>query len=93
MPCNAMTLTAEQKQAKQKALDDLERQLQSGKVTVKQTGPKVEFVGWETDRENPAHWHDDCAFHTLQAKGSSALRMALARQQAMGTATRQTLIR
>lgn len=79
MPCGTEQLTAAQLAAKQAALRDLERQIEEGKVRVQVMGEHVEFVGWQTDRENPGHWHDDCAYRTLEAEGSSALRMALAR--------------
>jgi hypothetical protein len=74
-------LTAEQTQAKEQKLRDLERQIEAGVVTVKRNGEDIEFVGWNTDRTGPGHWHDDCAYRTLMAEGSTALRMALARQQ------------
>lgn len=80
MPCGMEKLTQPQKAKKAEALKDLERQIEAGTVTVKRNGENVEFVGWETDRENPGHWHDDCAYRTLMAEGSSALRMATARQ-------------
>lgn len=88
MPCDTLRLKAlaekERKavEAKRKAeLKKLEAQIAAGTVTVKKTGERVEFVGWQTDRESLGHWHDDCAFRTLMAEGSSALRMALSRQQ------------
>lgn len=81
MPCAGTKLTAEQVAQRDQKLRDLERQIQSGRVTVKVSGRTVEFVGWQTDRTNPGHWHDDCAYRTLLAEGSSALRMALARAQ------------
>jgi len=85
MPCDGAKLTATQKQNRQDKLRDLEKQIAQGKVTVKVKGRSVEFVGWKTDREGPGHWHDDCAYRTLVAQGSSALRMALARAQTTGT--------
>jgi hypothetical protein len=81
MPCAGATLTQEQTDNRANELSKLERLIESGKVTVKRNGTKVEFVGWTTDRTGPGHWHDDCAFRTLQAQGSAALRMALMRQQ------------
>ncbi len=79
MPCGTEQLTQQQQAKKAQALKDLERQIEAGVVTVKVNGESVTFEGWQTDRENPGHWHDDCAYRTLMAEGSSALRMALAR--------------
>jgi hypothetical protein len=81
MPCANQKLTQQQEQSRKQELKSLERQIEAGVVTVKVNGESVEFVGWKTDRVNPGHWHDDCAYRTLMAEGSSALRMALARQQ------------
>jgi hypothetical protein len=81
MPCAGAKLTVDQAKVREQKLRDLEAQIASGKVTVKVNGRKVEFVGWETDRTGPGHWHDDCAYRTLSSSGSSALRQALARQQ------------
>ena len=83
MPCDTMRqLTPAQEAARAKALRDLEEQLEKGKVqALRDRFGKVTFQGWETDRENPGHWHDDCAYRTLTAAGSSALRLALARSQ------------
>lgn len=91
MPCTFGKLTAAQQQKKDERLRDLERQIESGKVTVKVSGRSVEFVGWQTDRNDPSHWHDDCALRTLQSEGSAVLRQALARAQQSDT--RRTLIR
>lgn len=62
------------------ALERLERYLSAGtvKVVVGPTGA-VAFKGWN-DRDEIM---DACAFRRLTAKGSSALRMALARAEAM----------
>jgi len=79
MPCNGAALTAIQQKQREERLRDLERQIASGKVTVKMNGRKVSFDGWVTDRTGPGHLHDDCAYRTLMAQGSSTLRMALAR--------------
>jgi hypothetical protein len=89
MPCGTEKLTLQQQTKKKKALKDLEAQIEAGKVTVKRTGDKVQFVGWVTDRENPGHWHDDCAYRTLSAEGSAALRRALARGQGQAQRGRQ----
>lgn len=90
MPCNGAELTAAEEKVREQKLRDLEAQIASGKVTVRRTGRKVEFVGWETDRTGPGHLHDDCAYRTLAASGSSVLRMALARQQPERQARRTT---
>jgi hypothetical protein len=81
MPCGTEELTAAQQAAKDAALAELERQIEAGNVRVKVLGEEAVFEGWETDRENPGHWHDGCAFRTLTAQGSQALRMALAREE------------
>lgn len=88
MTCGLEALTAVQQAKKDQALKDLERQIERGVVTVVVNGTKVEFVGWETDRENPGHWHDDCAYRTLMSQGSTALRQALARAQAQPSSSR-----
>jgi hypothetical protein len=76
-----MQLTEQQTTNRETELRGLERQIVAGKVTVRRNGNKVEFVGWKTDRTGPGHWHDDCAYRTLMAEGSSALRTAMARTQ------------
>lgn len=82
MTCNLSTkLTAEQTARRETELRNLERQIERGVVSVVVNGERVEFVGWETDRNNPGHWHDDCAYRTLTAEGSPALRAALSRQE------------
>lgn len=82
MPCFlGDELTQAQSETKEEALRDLERQIEGGAVTVRRNGDRVEFVGWQTDRTGPGHWHDDCAYRTLMADGSPALRAALAREQ------------
>lgn len=87
MPCDGLELTKTQEQEREEKLRDLEAQLKVGKVTVRTNARtrKVEFVGWQTDRTGPGHWHDDCAYRRLMAEGSSELRMALARSQTAGT--------
>jgi hypothetical protein len=90
MPCANLKLTTRQATSRESALRDLERKIEAGVVTVKVNGEDVEFVGWETDRENPGHWHDDCAYRTLMAEGSSALRLALSRQPTDRMARRTT---
>lgn len=80
MPCMFNeTLTEAQTSKKTEALRDLERQIERGTVTVKQADGRVTFEGWKVDRDGPGHWHDDCAYRTLMAEGSPALRMALSR--------------
>jgi hypothetical protein len=82
MPCGTEVLTAAQQAKKEQALRDLEKQIAAGKVKVMlDRMGKATLDGWETDRENPGHWHDDCAYRKLLAEGSSALRMVMARAQ------------
>lgn len=90
MPCAFGELTQEQTQSRERELRDLERRIEAGSVTVTVNGEDVQFLGWDTDRTGPGHWHDDCAYRTLLAEGSSALRMALARNQPDRMARRQT---
>ena len=90
MPCYGAALTPEQIEARKEALRELERQIARGKVKVRLSATGVPtFEGWQTDRTGPGHWHDDCAYRTLMAEGSSALRMALARQPAQDRMTRR----
>ena len=64
------------------ALRALEAQLQAGQVKVaidRQSG-SVAFAGWLQDR---AGLTDACTFRMLTAQGSSALRMALQKAEAL----------
>jgi hypothetical protein len=82
VPCNSVKLTPEQIAAREERLRDLERQIQRGQVKVRLSAAgRATFEGWETDRTGPGHWHDDCAYRTLTAQGSTVLRQALARGQ------------
>jgi hypothetical protein len=56
----------------------LERQLamKQVKVALDRMG-KAKFDGWN---DRGYEWHDECAYRALLAEGSSALRMAMARQ-------------
>lgn len=62
------------------ALKRLEKYLQGGNVKLN-IGPTggIAFAGW-ADRDDVT---DVCAFRTLQAQNSSALRMAVARAEAL----------
>lgn len=73
------TLTERMDEAK-KALERLERYLQSGSVKV-QIAPNgaVAFQGWK-DRDDLS---DVCAYRTLAASNSWALRQAVAKAEAM----------
>jgi hypothetical protein len=87
-------LTPEQLAARAERLRDLERQIARGQVKVRLSATgKATFEGWETDRENPGHWHDDCAYRTLMAEGSTELRRALAREQTTRGRTERRLTR
>jgi len=85
MACMSMrkpNQTVAQRQAAVKAsLKTLEQKLQAGRVTVaiSPTGA-VAFVGWGQERDDVT---DACAYLTLQAEGSWALKQAIARAEAM----------
>jgi hypothetical protein len=73
--------TLEQRMAQAKAaLKRLEAKLQAGQVRLNiAPNGAVQFAGWQ-DRDDIS---DVCAYRTLSAEGSSALRMAVARAEAM----------
>lgn len=73
------TLQQRMDQAKQ-ALKRLERYLQTGSVRINiAPNGAVQFAGWK-DRDDLS---DVCAFRTLTSEGSAALRVAVARAEAM----------
>lgn len=84
MPCDTKLRagqTLEQRGAQIKAaLKRLEQKLAAGqvRVAIAQNGA-VAFAGWR-DRDDVS---DVCAYRVLSAEGSSALRMAVARAQAL----------
>lgn len=85
MPCDSTPRNPEQTiqeriREAERALKRLEAKLASNlvKVTIGPTGA-VAFSGW-TDRDGIS---DVCAYRSLTATGSSALRMAVARAEAM----------
>lgn len=84
MPCDTklregQTLEQRGEQIK-RALKRLEQKLSSGqvRVAIAQNGA-VAFAGW-ADRDDVS---DVCAYRVLSSEGSSALRMAVARAQAI----------
>lgn len=86
MPCTSTPRRPEQTiQERMREVDrvmkQLEARLTSGqvRVTIGPTGA-VAFQGW-SDRDGIS---DVCAYRSLSASGSSALRMAVARAEAMG---------
>ena len=86
MPCDSVrdpnqTLEQRNDQVK-KALTRLEQALTQGrvKVTIGPTGA-VSFTGWKPDDRDGIT--DVCAYRTLAMQGSSALRMAVARAEAL----------
>lgn len=80
MPCDSVRLNRIQEERKAKALADLARQIELGEVSVQNVAGEATLVGWETDREGPGHWHDDCAIRTLMAEGSAEVRLQLSQQ-------------
>jgi hypothetical protein len=87
-------LTPEQIAQREERLRDLERQIARGKVKVRMDARgRATFEGWETDRTGPGHWHDDCAYRTLMAEGSTELRRAVAREQTTRGRTERRLTR
>jgi hypothetical protein len=84
MPCDTILkreqTLAERIQEVKKSLSRLERYLQVGQVRV-QIGPQgaVVFVGWK-DNDGVT---DVCAYRTLSAQNSFALRRAVARAEAL----------
>lgn len=77
MPCDSLNLSRLQEQQREQELRELESLMEAGAVTVRRDAfGNVEFVGWETDRTGPGHWHDGCAYRTLLSEGSMALAMA-----------------
>ena len=89
MPCDTMRLTPGQKSEERlaqikKALMGLEAMMASGNVTLK-IGPQgaVAFVGADLSLLRDNKISDVCAFRKMQIAGSPALRMALARAEAL----------
>lgn len=92
MPCDSTprrskrtgkALTPEERKVEVKAsLKSLEMQLSSGKVTLK-IGPTGAIVFWGWEGEDRASVTDVCAYRTLAASNSWALRQAVAKAEAM----------
>lgn len=89
MPCDTIRLTPGQKSEERfiqikKAIATFEAQLASGEIKLK-VGPQgaVAFVGANPSALRDNKISDVCAFRKLQVAGSPALRMALARAEAL----------
>lgn len=85
MPCDStlrrgQTLASRNEEIK-RALTKLEAELNLGRVGVKiAPNGAVAFTGWKPDDRGDVS--DVCAFRTLQAQGSFALRQAVQRAEA-----------
>lgn len=74
MACDLIAQRAAEKRAREKALEDLCAQLQSGTAQIVRRGNEVSIEGWD----NRAGWCDGCAVRALKAKGDYFADLALA---------------
>ncbi len=86
MPCDTIRLKPEQTleermEEVRQSIRKLQTALATGQVKV-DIGPNggVRFVGWDKERQGVT---DVCAYRTLSAQGSSELRRAVARAEAL----------